>query len=65
MSLVELYKTHICENPTGYEMHQFFSSFNLCVYVKHYDPEIERQNMLGRMRDKQFAREWIYKNSNL
>lgn len=63
--LLRLYKLHINSDPQGVELHTFFSSFNMGLYVKHYDPEIEKLNELGRIKDQNAAREWIYKNSKL
>jgi len=64
-NILELYKKHINPNPDGAEIHHFMSSFDLGLYVKHPAPKIEKFEEIQRVKDKQAAKNWIYKNSKL
>ena len=63
--LIKLYKEHINPDMTPYEIHHLYSSFNLTLWVKHWDPEQQRvQENFIRERHA-LAEKWILENSTL
>ena len=40
--LIKLYKEHINPDMTPYEIHHLYSSFNLTLWVRHWDPQRQR-----------------------
>lgn len=64
-NLLKLYKKHICSEPSGAEIHYFFSSFNLGVEIKNPNPELENNRKIQVAKRKNEAENWIYKNSKL
>ena len=63
--LIKLYKEHINSDVTPYEIHQLYSSFNLTLWVKHWDPgqRLIEQRLLAERHV--LAEKWILENSTL
>ena len=63
--LIKLYKEHINPDMTPYEIHHLYSSFNLTLWVKHWDPQQQRVEEKFLRERHLLAEKWILENSKL
>lgn len=63
--LIKLYKEHIDPDITPYDIHQLYSSFNLTLWVKHWDPEQQRVQEKFLRERHALVEKWILENSKL